>query len=539
MTGGGREAVGVGVEVEVEVAVAVEGRGRGPDRGRGRARGRGRRRAVAALALAVACATASAADAPPVRVGSKKFTESIILADMATQLLADSGERALHRRELGGTRVLWDGLLAGEIDVYPEYTGTIAQELLRGVPAEEDALRRALAEKGVRMGRPLGFDDTYAIGVREDVAARLGLRTLSDLARHPELRLGLSHEFLDRQDGWPALRARYGLAAMAVRGLDHDIAYRGLAERALDATDLYSTDAEIAAQHLTVLEDDRHAFPSYRAVLLWRADLARRAPRAEAALERLEGRISNGDMIRMNARARLERVPEAEVAASFVRERLGAAVTARVEGRGSRIARRTAEHLGLVAASLGAAIALALPLGVVAERRRRLGALLLGAAGLVQTIPSIALLVATLPLLGIGAKPALFALFVYALLPILRATHAGLASIPADARESARALGLPPLARLRLVELPMASRAILSGVKTSAVICVGTATLGALVGAGGLGEPIFTGIRLDDFALVMEGAIPAAALALAAQGAFDLAERALVPRGLRLEAERE
>jgi osmoprotectant transport system permease protein len=458
---------------------------------------------------------------------------------MCTQLAAASGARVLHRRELGGTRVLWDALLAGEIDVYPEYTGTIAEELVRGVGADEDALRRALAARRIRMGRPLGFDDTYAIGVREDVAERLGLRRLSDLARHPGLRVGLSHEFLDRQDGWPALRARYGLGSLAVRGLDHDVAYRGLAAGALDATDLYSTDAEIAAQRLRVLEDDRHAFPSYRAVLLWREDLEARAPAVVRALSQLEGRISTEDMIRLNARARLERVPEAEVAAAFLRERLGAAVSAQVEGRAARIARRTAEHLGLVGASLAAAIAVALPLGVLAERRRRLGAALLGVAGLVQTIPSLALLVATLPLLGIGAKPALFALFVYALLPILRATHAGLASIPLDARQSARALGLPPLARLRLVELPMASRSILAGVKTSAVICVGTATLGALVGAGGLGEPIFTGIRLDDFSLVAEGAVPAAALALLAQGAFDLAERALVPRGLRLDATRD
>jgi osmoprotectant transport system permease protein len=472
-------------------------------------------------------------------VGSKKFTESVILGEIAAQLAAEAGARAIHRRELGGTRVLWDALLADEIDVYPEYTGTIAQELLRGVPAEEDALRRALAGRGVEMGRPLGFDDTYAIGVREDVAARLGLRTLSDLARRPGLRLGLSHEFLDRQDGWPALRARYGLEGVKVRGLDHDVAYRGLADGAIDATDLYSTDAEIAAQRLRVLVDDRGAFPAYRAVLLWRADLERRAPGVPRALARLEGRISTEDMIRMNARARLERVPEAEVAASFLRERLGLAVAARVEGRAARVGRRTAEHLALVAAALAAAIAVAIPLGVVAERRRRLGAALLAVIGLVQTIPSLALLVATLPVLGIGARPALFALFVYALLPILRATHAGLAAIPLDARESARALGLPPLARLRLVELPMASRAILAGIKTSAVICVGTATLAALVGAGGLGEPIFTGIRLDDFGLVLEGAIPAAALALAAQGAFDLAERALVPRGLRLEVERD
>ncbi len=494
---------------------------------------------AAALLLCMAAGAAAAAPAP-VRVGSKKFTESVVLSELAAQLAASTGVRAVHVKELGGTRVLWSALLAGEIDLYPEYTGTIAQELLGGVdPRDEDALRAALAARGVRMGRPLGFEDGYALGMREEVAARLGIRTISDLAGRPRLRLGLSHEIMDRADGWPALRARYGFEGVEVRGLDHDVAYRGLAQGAIDVTDLYSTDPEILAQRLRVLVDDRNAFPEYKAVFLWRQDLAARAPEALRAIGRLEGRIATSDMIAMNARARLQHVPEPEVAAGFLRSALGVTSGARGETRAARIFRRTVEHLGLVVAALGAAMAVAIPLGILAERRRRLGQLILGAAGLVQTIPSLALLVATLPLLGIGAKPALFALFVYSLLPIVRSTHAGLRSIPEELRTSARALGLPPLARLRLVELPMASRGILSGVKTSAVLCVGTATLGALVGAGGLGQPIFTGIRLDDFGLVLEGALPAAALALAAQGLFELAERVLVPRGLRLESGRD
>jgi len=489
---------------------------------------------AATLLLCMAGGLAAAAPAP-VRVGSKKFTESVILAELASQLAARAGARAVHVKELGGTRVLWSALLAREIDLYPEYTGTIAQELLGGVDArDEGALRAALAARGVRMGRPLGFEDGYALGMREEVAARLGIRTISDLARHPGLRMGLSHEIMDRADGWPALRSRYGLEGVEVRGLDHDVAYRGLSQGAIDATDLYSTDPEILAQHLRVLDDDRHAFPEYKAVFLWRQDLEARAPEVLRALERLEGRIATADMVALNARARLERVPEPEVAAGFLRSALGVSSGARGEGRAARITHRTVEHLGLVASALAAAIAVAVPLGVLAERRRRLGQVILGATGLVQTIPSLALLVATLPLLGIGSEPALFALFVYSLLPIVRSTHAGLRSIPEELRTSARALGLPPLARLRLVELPMASRGILAGVKTSAVLCVGTATLGALVGAGGLGQPIFTGIRLDDFGLVLEGALPAAALALAVQGLFELAERVLVPRGLRL-----
>jgi len=489
---------------------------------------------VRALCALVAAAALGAAPRP-VRIGSKEFTESVLLAEIATELVAHGGVPALHLKGLGGTRVLYDALVSGAIDAYPEYTGTLIEELLGGPPGESEASwRAALLARGLRAGRPLGFEDGYALAVREDLAARLGLARLSDLARHPSLRYGLSHEILDRRDGWPAVEERYRLHPADVRGLDHDLAYRGLAEGALDVVDVYTTDPEIVAQHLRVLEDDRHAFPAYQALFLWRADLARRAPEAVRALEALEGRIDEKAMLRMNALVRVEHRSEVEVAAAFLRETLGVTSGARAEGRAARILRFTVRHLLLVAVALTAAILVAVPLGIVAERRRRLGQLVLGVAGLVQTIPSLALLVATLPLLGIGAPPALFALFVYSLLPIVRNTHAGLASIPEEVRASAEALGLPSLARLRLVELPMASRAILAGVKTSAVLCVGTATLGALVGAGGLGEPIFTGIRLDDFGLVLEGALPAAALALLAQGLFDLCERFLVPRGLRL-----
>src|SRR5260221_6671183 len=234
-----------------------------------------------------------------VRVGSKQFTESVLLGELARQSLSEAGVPAEHRRELGGTRVLWEALLSGQIDVYPEYTGTLAQEILHGAPLDETR---------VRMSAPLGFEDTYAIGVRRDAAARLGLRALSDLSRHPELRYGLSNEFLRRADGWPRLREVYGLSQEHVTGLQHDLAYRALQSGDIDATDLYSTDAEIRAFDLAVLDDDRRAFPEYRAVFLYRADLP---PEAQRALSRIS--IDTKAMISMNARARLEHVSESPV----------------------------------------------------------------------------------------------------------------------------------------------------------------------------------------------------------------------------------
>jgi len=484
--------------------------------------------APAALALLLAAAPA------PVRVGSKSFTESVVLGELAVQLAASSGTPADHRRALGGTRVLWEALRRGEIDLYPDYTGTLAREILGSTaPLDERALRAALAARGVAITASLGFEDTYAIGVRRDLAARLGVSRISDLARHPELRLGFTSEFMDRADGWPALRDRYRLGQRSVRGLEHDLAYGALAAGEIDATDVYTTDPQIRRLDLVLLEDDLGAFPRYEAVLVMREDLARRAPTAVEALRRLEGRISAREMITMNSRVQLDRAPAEEVAASFLRDALGVAPRFSVESAPARILRRTGEHLGLVASALLAAIAAAIPLGVLAARRPLAGRVILGAVGIAQTIPSLALLVFMIPLLGIGTGPAVAALFLYGLLPIVRNTHAGLTGIAPDLRECAEALGLPAGARLRLVELPLAAPAILAGVKTSAVITVGTATLGALVGAGGYGQPILTGIRLASVPLILEGAVPAALLALAVQAAFDVLERAIVPAGLR------
>lgn len=469
-------------------------------------------------------------DAPRLVIGSKNFTEGVLLGEIGAGLARRQGMQVEHRRQLGGTRILWRALENGQIDAYAEYTGTLAEELLRMPGAGRATLRAALARRGLAMTDPLGFDNTYAIGMRAARAKALGIATLSDLRAHSGLRLGLSNEFMQRADGWPGLRDAYGLPQRP-DGLDHDLAYRALASGAIDATDLYSTDAEIPYYRLTVLADDRHYFPSYEAVYLYRADLALRAPAWEGALRGMAGRIDAATMQRLNARVKLGHEKEADVAADW----LGLAAP-ESRGRAARVWQRTREHLALVAASLGLALLVALPLGVLAARRPRLGQVVLSVTGLLQTLPSLAVFVFMIPLFGIGAKPAIAALFLYSLLPIVRNTHAGLTGIPLELRETAAAIGLPPRTRLWRVELPLALRTILAGIKTAAVINVGTATLGALIGAGGYGQPILAGIRLDDIGLILEGAVPAAALALLVQGAFEGIERALTPRGLRIAA---
>jgi osmoprotectant transport system permease protein len=502
--------------------------------------------------------------AAQVVIGSKAFTESVILAELMTQLARQTGVRVLHRPELGGTRVLWNALRHGEIDVYPEYTGTMSQEIFAGQGLRgEESLRQALAGHGIRMSRPLGFNNTYAIGMKEENAARLSIRKISDLRDHPKLNLRFSNEFMDRGDGWPGLHDRYHLPQEAA-GVDHTLAYRGVENGSIDVTDLYSTDAEIKYYGLRILEDDLGYFPQYHAVILYRDDLPARAPDAVSAMLQLEGRLPLAVVVDMNARAKPksgQRVSESRVAADYLADnpffapesdtgQEPTAASSTEESAVQRFLRNTREHLFLVVVSLAAAVLLSVPLGVVAARWPAAGQIILAVTGIIQTIPGLALLVfimaalylvPPLPLVhklpALGALPAVIALFLYSLLPIVRNTYTGLHDIPGTIRESAHALGLPAGARLRLVELPMAARSILAGIKISAVINVGTATLGALVGAGGFGQPILTGIRLDDVGLILQGAVPAALLALAVQGLFEAAERLLVPKGLRLRAE--
>lgn len=486
------------------------------------------------LALLAACSRSGPAD---LRVGSKIFAESVILAEIAADLAAASGAHVERRLGLGGTRLLWDALLAGEIDIYPEYTGTLSQEILTdahvSTPAE---LERALAAHGLKASLPLGFANSYALGMRRDKAEAARIAAISDLARRPELVFGLSEEFLARADGWPALAATYGLRAETLRGLDHHIAYKGLIDGSIDVVDLYTTDPERADRRILVLDDDRHFFIENRAVLLYRADLAERAPQALAAMLRLQGRVETAAMIAMNVAVKTGLRSEREAAANFVAAQFGVIPALPSRGLAARVWRRTLEHLYLVGVSLAAAVVVAAPLGMLAGKRPRLGRFILAGTSLLQTIPSLALLVFMIPLLGVGAAPAIAALFLYSLLPIVRNIATGLASIPASIRNSAIVIGLTPWRRLLLVELPMASPAILAGLETAAIINIGTATLGALIGAGGYGQPIFTGVRLDNFALILEGAVPAALMALAAQGLFALAEELLVPRGLRAKA---
>jgi len=474
----------------------------------------------------------SAGAEPAVQVGSKRFTESYVLGELVRQSLQRAGVAAEHRQGLGNTAILAQALQSGSIDVYPEYTGTIARELLKleGSPPDLPELNKALAARGLKAAVPLGFNNSYALAMREADAARLGVDSISALARlapaeAARLRLGLSHEFLQRADGWPGLARAYGLTLTAPAGIDHGLAYEALSGGQVDLIDVYTTDAKLARLPLRVLRDDRAFFPRYDALLLMRASLDER-PLAAA----LAGRIDARRMMELNAQVELDGQSFAAAAEGFLAKGTAPAAEGRA-GLWQRLLapdlwRLLGQHLTLVLGSLALGVALGVPLGIWAWLNPRGAGLVMGAVGLLQTLPSLALLAFLIALLGrIGFVPALLALFLYALLPIVRMTHAGLQGVPAGLREAGTALGLRRAQLLRSIELPLALPVLLAGIKTAAVLNVGTATVAAFVGAGGLGERIVAGLAVNDSDLMLAGALPAAALALLVQWLFDALER--------------
>lgn len=493
--------------------------------------------------LLLALLVSTPGEAPKVKVGSKGSTESVVLGEMAVLLAEDAGARVVHKDNMGGTGLLWQALRNGAIDVYPEYTGTLRQELFRGEDLPDlEAIRARLAKEGLLMTGPLGFNNSYALGLKESLAEKLNVRTISDLKQHPELRCGFSSEFMSRGDGWPSLQDRYGLPQKDVRGIEHALTYRAIDAGQIDVTDAYTTDPNIEKYSLRLLTDDQAHFPQYEALYIYRADLEQRAPQVVAALKRLEGRIDDKTMLALNERVEFEKKSKKGVAAEFLNKELSLGVSPSESNLWQRLLKSTLEHLLLVGVSLAGAIVVAVPLGVAAAKNKLAGQFILGTAEIIQTIPGLALLAllsssfAPLGLPTVGPVPAIVALFLYSLLPIIRNTMTGLTDVPAALKESALALGLTPLARLRLIEIPLASRLILAGIKTTAVINVGFAALGGLIGAGGYGLVIKTGLDLSDANLMLEGAIPAALLALAVKGIFELAERFVVPKGLRIAA---
>ena len=489
------------------------------------------------LYAGVSFVNASAETAPTANVsdkvviGSKNFGESYLLSEIAAQVLERQGFAVERRFGLGGTLICFEALRNGEIDFYMEYTGTLSQAVLK-VPGRptRDEINTLLASMDLHMLDEIGFNNTYAIAVRESQAQDLGLVTIADLAKYPNLPFAFSHEFLQRGDGWPGLAQLYSLNHK-VEGIEHGLAYQAIADGAIDATDAYSTDGELLRYRLRVLDDNKSYFPAYRAAPLARTDLS---TQVRSALLPLVNLIDDPEMQRLNAEVVVQGKSFQAVADAFITSRsneLGLdqsqyeSVSWQQELWGHFL-----RHIQLTGVALLGAIIVGLGLSLLIYSNTKVANAVVYACGLMQTVPSLALLALMIPIFGIGVLPAIVALFLYSLLPIVRNAVTALSGVDPTLVKVSRALGLTQWEQLRFLRLPLSMPAIFAGIRTAAVISIGTATLAAFIGAGGLGEPIVVGLSLNDSDMILRGAIPAALLAIMTEFCFEILQRKVVGR---------
>ncbi len=473
-----------------------------------------------------------------IRVGSKHFNEGYILSEIISQLLEANGYKVERNYNLGGTKVCFDALYNGDIDIYPEYTGTLTEEILKlDKPLSFEELNKKIKfELRLEISDKFGFNNTYAFVVSKETAQKYNLKKISDLKNHPEINMALSYEFLKRKDGWDNLAAVYGLKNKPV-GIEHGLAYQALDDKKIELTDAYSTDGEIKKYNLITLEDDMSFFPKYYAVAFYRTELESKAKEIIAGLK---STITEDEMQTMNSEVLYDNKTFAEVANEFLKKKNFISQNGQLETGGmyGEILKKTLQHIKITLIALLLALVIAIPLGILLYIYSAASKPVLYLAGLLQTIPSIALLAFMIPFFGIGIVPAVAALFLYALLPILRNTATGLFTVDPLLKKVATGMGLSVWQKLKYVEIPLAMPAIFAGVKTAAVINIGTATLAAFIGAGGLGEFIVTGLALNNTGLILRGAIPAALLAILTEFVFDLIEKIYVPKHLQQKLEK-
>lgn len=482
------------------------------------------------IGLLLSLTLGNTSHAQTIIVGSKNFTENYLLSEIAAQLLEAKGFDVERRQGLNGTKISYEALQNGAIAVYPEYSGTITEVILAQPGLDDiETIRTALAARELRFLAPLGFNNTYALAVTEAFSRDKGVRRISDLRATPNLRAAMAHEFLNRADGWPGLKQRYGLQ-QTTRGIEHGLSYGAINGGEIDLTAAYSTDGEVLRSGLVLLEDDLNYFPRYLAGYLANDLLP---ADATDVLQTLAGRIDNTRMQALNLQALDPDVSIADVAAGFLREE--GLVTADYQSATflPQLLRNTQRHLKLTATALLLAIVFGVGIAISVHRHRGLSNAFLYVTGLLQTVPSIALLALMIPLAGVGQTPAIIALFLYSLLPIARSTVTAMHAIPPGYRQVAAAMAMTRTQELRYVLLPLAMPHVLAGIRTAAVICIGTATLAAFIGAGGLGDPIVTGLALNDSRLILQGAIPAAGLAIITELFFGVIERWLVVPHMR------
>lgn len=494
-------------------------------------------------------------------VASKNFTENRLLGEIFAQLIeARTDIQVFRKLNLGSSAIVYEALKRGDIDIYPEYTGTAWEEYLKIDTKPDDPLKTYVIvsevmqrEMGIRWLMPLGFENSFALAMQEDKAEELGIQSISELQYHDkDLVVRVSSDFFQRNDGWRPLTEYYELDISDVAPMEHGLAYQAIESGKVDVIDVWTTDGKLARMKLRLLNDDLGFFPPYQCVPVVREEVLEAYPELEEVLNLLAFKIDNEVMQELNSR--VEELREdgtsesfAEVAHSFLKSEglideeveVPYGTVGRMDSfwsfmvvRAKPTLRLAGEHLLLTGIAVLLAIVFAVPTGIMLAHHQKWASPVLAVVGVIQTIPSLALLMFMIPFLGLGLNAAIAALFLYALLPILRNTYTGITQIDNDLLEAAEAIGMTKRQILFKVELPLATRTIMAGIRTSTIISIGVATLAAFIGAGGLGVPIVTGLQLNDQNWILSGAIPAALMAVSVDYLLGVLEKLAQPKGL-------
>lgn len=474
--------------------------------------------------------------AATIGIGSKNFTEQAILGEIMAQLIEAKTKHKVKRRFfLGGTQFTFNAIQKGEIDIYPSYTGTAYIAILKNtkiLPAEQTyniVKHEYLKKYNLVWLNEFGFNNTYGFGVIQSDPLFQNVERLSQVRDFSQkLKFGAPHEFLERPDGYDALQKAYNLKFQDFVGLDPGLMYQALVDGQVNMISAFTTDGRIQKFKIKLLKDDLNFFPPYYAAPLIRKDTLEKHPELKPLLNSLQGKISDELMSQMNYSVDLNGQSIEDVAKWFLVDQgliAGDASQSVLKQKMSSfweyalsqkeyVFFLTLEHMSLVAVALLLAMIVGIPTGIFLTRFNALSTPIFAVVNTLQTIPSLALLGFLIPLLGIGKIPAIVALFLYALLPLVRNTYTGIKDISPNLIEVSKGIGLTGFQTLKHVELPLALPTIMAGIRISTVIMVGTATLAALIGAGGLGDPIFRGISSVNHQLILLGAIPSALLAI-------------------------
>lgn len=486
-------------------------------------------------------------------IGSKVFTEGVLVAEMLATLLEEKYSYKVKRKfNLGGTQFVFNALTAKQIDVYGEYTGTGYSMILnlsgetRAPQIYKTVKSQFLKKFQLVWSQPLGFNNTYAIAIRNNDPQFKNINKVSDLiGKTKNLSLAADHEFMERRDGYNYFSKAYGITfpTSKTSTMDPGLMYSALKNKQVDLIMAYSTDGRIKAYNLKILKDDKNFFPAYQAAYLTSPSVLKRFPKLKLAFKDLENNISEKEIIALNDRVdRLKQEDHVVIKNFLIQKKLLKGDLSKIQhqdifsyyySKRYYLLKIFIEHLMLTFASLLIAILLAIPIGIFMTRKKQLAKTIFPVINTLNTIPSLALLGFLIPILGIGYIPAIFALFIYCLLPLIRNTYEGIRGVDLNYIEAATGIGLTKFQILKKVEWPMALPVIIAGIRTAAVIVVGTATLASLVGAGGLGEPIFRGIATVNSKLILLGAVPAAVLAVIIDRFLSLVEKIYVSKGLR------